>query len=288
MRQVTRNGLLSVAAASGMLALSAGAAYADSDATGSSQNAPGVASGNNVQVPVSVPASVCGNTINVVGILNPAMGNGCANNASGTEDQGNGSATAAGTAQGSPGVASGNEVQAPIDVPVNACGNNVSVVGVGNAVTGNRCADGSGPALPGESGDRLRSEEPGQPLEEPSGPDGSGGEESPGDGEGPEGLPAEAQNAGPEPEGDGVQAGRPDEGETGAGAQAEEEAEAEDEAATAAAGPSEVDAEPDGGQLAQTGAGQDLIGLLPLGAGLLLGGVVLYRRRESRLGRRGC
>ncbi|CAG8559080.1 12529_t:CDS:2 [Ambispora leptoticha] len=36
---------------------------------------PGVVSGNIVQVPVEVPVSICGNTVNVVGLLNPAHGN---------------------------------------------------------------------------------------------------------------------------------------------------------------------------------------------------------------------
>jgi hypothetical protein len=50
-------------------------AIADGAAIGS----PGVLSGNVIQVPVSIPVNVCGNTINVVGILNPAAGNTCLN-----------------------------------------------------------------------------------------------------------------------------------------------------------------------------------------------------------------
>ncbi|MFE1252473.1 chaplin, partial [Streptomyces fungicidicus] len=44
---------------------------------------------------------------------------------------------AGGGAEDSPGVLSGNNVQAPIDVPVNACGNNVDVVGAFNEASGN-------------------------------------------------------------------------------------------------------------------------------------------------------
>ncbi|WP_416212286.1 chaplin [Nostoc sp. DedSLP03] len=40
---------------------------------------PGVLSGNLVQVPVHVPVNVCGNTVNVIGLLNPAFGNTCIN-----------------------------------------------------------------------------------------------------------------------------------------------------------------------------------------------------------------
>jgi hypothetical protein len=43
------------------------------------------------------------------------------------------------TAAGSPGVLSGNSVQAPVDVPVNICGNSIDVVGISNPVFGNGC-----------------------------------------------------------------------------------------------------------------------------------------------------
>ncbi|MFB7776566.1 chaplin [Streptomyces bauhiniae] len=57
----------------------AGLALADATAGGAAVGSPGVASGNVVQVPVHIPVNVCGNTINVVGLLNPAFGNTCAN-----------------------------------------------------------------------------------------------------------------------------------------------------------------------------------------------------------------
>ncbi|SCD62036.1 Small secreted domain, partial [Streptomyces sp. di50b] len=80
MRQVTRKGLMTMAAATGVLAAAGGAAaHADSGATGAAKGSPGVLSGNVVQAPVHVPVNVCGNTVNVVGILNPAVGNACAN-----------------------------------------------------------------------------------------------------------------------------------------------------------------------------------------------------------------
>ncbi len=50
----------------------AGLAAADSGAQGAALNSPGVVSGNTVQVPVHVPVNVCGNSINIVGLLNPA------------------------------------------------------------------------------------------------------------------------------------------------------------------------------------------------------------------------
>ncbi|MET8905252.1 MULTISPECIES: chaplin ChpD [unclassified Streptomyces] len=54
-------------------------AFADADAQGAAIGSPGVLSGNVVQVPVHVPVNVCGNSINVVGLLNPAFGNECKN-----------------------------------------------------------------------------------------------------------------------------------------------------------------------------------------------------------------
>ncbi|KAA0921867.1 chaplin [Streptomyces apricus] len=57
----------------------AGPAFADAEAEGAAVGSPGVLSGNVVQVPVHVPVNVCGNTINVIGLLNPAFGNKCVN-----------------------------------------------------------------------------------------------------------------------------------------------------------------------------------------------------------------
>ncbi|MFD5001204.1 MULTISPECIES: chaplin ChpH [Streptomyces] len=67
------------AATGGLLLAGAGVAAADSGAQGAAVGSPGVVSGNNVQVPVHVPVNVCGNTISVIGLLNPAVGNTCIN-----------------------------------------------------------------------------------------------------------------------------------------------------------------------------------------------------------------
>lgn len=69
--------LTSVAAAS--MGGGAGAAAADAGAVGAAANSPGAVSGNVVQVPVHAPVNVCGNTLDVVGVLNPAFGNDCEN-----------------------------------------------------------------------------------------------------------------------------------------------------------------------------------------------------------------
>lgn len=54
-------------------------AFADSGAGAAAVGSPGVLSGNVLQVPIHIPVNVCGNTVNVIGLLNPAFGNGCAN-----------------------------------------------------------------------------------------------------------------------------------------------------------------------------------------------------------------
>ncbi|WP_345570791.1 MULTISPECIES: chaplin [Streptomyces] len=56
-------------------------AFADggADADGVAVGSPGVLSGNVVQVPINAQINVCGNSINLVGLLNPASGNVCVN-----------------------------------------------------------------------------------------------------------------------------------------------------------------------------------------------------------------
>ncbi|MFI6369420.1 chaplin [Streptomyces sp. NPDC050546] len=145
MRRVTRNGVIAVAAASGAMAVAV-PAYADSAADGSAAGSPGVVSGNTVQLPVHVPANVCGNTVNVVGVLNPAAGNSCENKGDGRAGRPGkpGGAVAESSGKDSPGVVSGNGVQLPVDVPVNVTGNSVNVVGIGNAATGNESSNTPG------------------------------------------------------------------------------------------------------------------------------------------------
>ncbi|GAA2153492.1 hypothetical protein GCM10009760_51260 [Kitasatospora kazusensis] len=73
--------IAAVAAATGGLVLAgAGMAAAHgAQAEGVATNSPGVLSGNLIQVPVHVPVNVCGNTVSVIGLLNPAFGDNCAN-----------------------------------------------------------------------------------------------------------------------------------------------------------------------------------------------------------------
>ncbi|MFF8530654.1 chaplin [Streptomyces sp. NPDC015532] len=247
MRQNLSRGVVLAAAATGIMSLYASPAFADSNASATASDSPGVASGNNVQVPVNVPLNICGNTVDVVAALNPAFGNSCANGPvskgrhtaphhpaqhgagsshhpgrgaghGGTEHAGHGGHQAGGQGgyggahggygdsgygdsrhgqsgyggsgygdsrhgqsgygdsgygdsrqghsghlsrghgdsgahhggwggsssyggtHGSPGVLSGDQVAAPVDIPVEFCGNTLDVIGIANPVFGNSCA----------------------------------------------------------------------------------------------------------------------------------------------------
>ncbi|CAL9562319.1 chaplin [Streptomyces albus] len=61
------------------LGTAAAPAMADAGAQGGAANSPGVISGNVIQIPVHVPVNVCGNTIDIIALLNPAFGNVCVN-----------------------------------------------------------------------------------------------------------------------------------------------------------------------------------------------------------------
>ncbi|MGW6706369.1 chaplin [Streptomyces sp. NPDC054956] len=153
-----------------------GLAHADADAGGRAERSPGLLSGNLVQLPVHTPVNVCGNTVSVVGVLNSAAGNRCANEAPGDGGPGRpgprpshpsspqqsqsshpskpgagngagngGGAVAQGRGKDSPGLLSGNGLQLPVEVPVNISGNSVSVVGVGNPSSGNTSVNGTTP-----------------------------------------------------------------------------------------------------------------------------------------------
>ncbi|MYX94576.1 DUF320 domain-containing protein [Streptomyces sp. SID486] len=63
----------------GVLALAgaANAVAADPDPTSGVAAEPGVISGNVVQVPVDLGLNLCGDSIDVVGVLNPAAGDAC-------------------------------------------------------------------------------------------------------------------------------------------------------------------------------------------------------------------
>ncbi|MER5977999.1 chaplin [Streptomyces sp. NPDC001857] len=289
MRQVTRKGLMTVAAATGVIAAAGGYAHADSGAQSGASHSPGVLSGNSVQVPVDVPINVCGNTVSVIGALNPATGNACSNRSdrggrsegrdgghSGHHDQGgygghggygdqggygghddrgghggsrahggHGGAHAGGHTEGSPGIGSGNHVQAPVHVPVNFCGNGIDAVGILNPTMGNRCDNDSRPAPDWDYGTPPGGEhQPPEPGNQNPGTPTNPGTSSPTT---PEGKPSTPRHVTPAGSSTAHQpAGR----------------------ATA--------------QLATTGSELPLGLAVPVGAGALLAGAVLYRKARPQ------
>nr|WSX52445.1 chaplin [Streptomyces sp. NBC_00974] len=210
MRHSRRNGLIAAVVAGGGLAVAgvAGLAHADANAGGQAERSPGLLSGNLVQLPVHTPLNVCGNTVSVVGVLNSAAGNRCADDApgdgrsghaghagprsshpssrsshSGKPGAGNGAGNGGGNAGGavaeghgkdSPGLLSGNGLQLPVDLPVNISGNAVSVVGVGNSAVGNSSVNGVPPTVaePVRPPVSVRPVTPTSPAAPPSPPQG--------------------------------------------------------------------------------------------------------------------
>ncbi|QCX75649.1 hypothetical protein C9F11_09830 [Streptomyces sp. YIM 121038] len=77
---IAKKAALAVAVAGIAAGASAGAASAtDAHADGNAKHSPGIGSGNLVQAPIHIPVNATGNSVNVVGILNPAFGNQSAN-----------------------------------------------------------------------------------------------------------------------------------------------------------------------------------------------------------------
>ncbi|MEU1519761.1 chaplin [Streptomyces sp. NPDC005811] len=72
-------GLVLTSVAAAAVAGASGIAAADSGASGVAEHSPGVLSGNVIQAPIHIPVNVCGNTVDIVGLLNPAFGNTCVN-----------------------------------------------------------------------------------------------------------------------------------------------------------------------------------------------------------------
>ncbi|WP_030897777.1 chaplin [Streptomyces sp. NRRL F-5126] len=69
----------SVAAGLLMAVGAAAPAMADAGAGALAAGSPGVLSGNVVQIPIHIPVNACGNSIDIIALLNPAFGNTCVN-----------------------------------------------------------------------------------------------------------------------------------------------------------------------------------------------------------------
>ncbi len=111
----------------------------------------GVLSGNQVSLPITVPVTICGNGTAILGIATAH----CKGNA--TANSGSGSGSGARTS-GAGGVLSGNQLFAPITIPVVVCGNATAVLGLaaahckGNATANSGSGSGSGAKTSGAGG----------------------------------------------------------------------------------------------------------------------------------------
>ncbi|MEV6974904.1 chaplin family protein [Kitasatospora sp. NPDC093806] len=288
MRTAAKKGLLTAVATGSVLASTAGYAYAGSGAEGVAAGSPGVASGNSVQVPVEVPINACGNTVDVIGALNPAYGNNCANasghSAGGHAGSAASGAHASGTAANSPGVAAGNSVQAPVHIPVNACGNSVDVVGAANPAFGNDCANVAAPAHtpPATPDDDCPDDHgphnpPPPATAHPSTPP-TGSTQSPSSGQTTPGGPRTGSPTAVPP-GSSANGASATPGTASPAGQASPSGQARPASARTGT-PSAAPAAAAGDQLASTGAGgTELLGAA--GLALLIGGGVLYRRARA-------
>ncbi|MFI6514078.1 chaplin family protein [Spirillospora sp. NPDC050679] len=124
-----------------------GGATVDNGGSGGGQTTSGkhgVASGNQVNAPISAPINACGNSLALFGHAEA----GCKGGATVKNGGSGGQKTS-----GQSGVASGNQVNAPVSVPVNACGNAVAIFGSAEA----GCAGGAKVDNHGSGGGQLTS-----------------------------------------------------------------------------------------------------------------------------------
>ncbi|CAM3443179.1 chaplin family protein [Stackebrandtia soli] len=86
----------------------------------------GILNGNQLQAPIQIPINVCGNAIAVLGVAGAGCDGGSSAN---LESGGLGDMVTA----GNHGIGNGNQLQAPIQIPINVCGNAIAVLGVAGA-----------------------------------------------------------------------------------------------------------------------------------------------------------
>ena len=179
---------------------------------------------------------------------------------------------------GSPGLLSGNTVEAPVDAPVNACGNSADAVGAMNPAFGNNCQNHSG------GSHRDAEPRPQAPSSEAPAP-----QEAPPTAPEPQREPAREPVREPvseparEPVREPVRQAAPVEKDSDRAQEAQitgndgHAGQASDAEMTRHAAPEAAPAEASRPALAETGS-SGIGTAAALGAGVLVGGVVLYRR----------
>ncbi|MFD0883986.1 chaplin family protein, partial [Streptosporangium algeriense] len=100
----------------GVMSLGSGTALADTDGGHS------VGGGNQIQAPITLPVDISGNAAAVGGKSTAVSQGGASATETGRKPGGN-------TTSGRSSVLGGNQVNAPITAPVNACGNAISLAG---------------------------------------------------------------------------------------------------------------------------------------------------------------
>ncbi|WP_449406845.1 chaplin family protein [Nocardiopsis mwathae] len=97
----------------------------------------GIASGNQISIPVNVAIDVCGNSVAVGGVSEASCKKVVKGVADSDQNKGGGNQT-----DGSGGVGSGNQVTVPVDAAAEICGNSVSALGVSKAECVKKISDG--------------------------------------------------------------------------------------------------------------------------------------------------
>lgn len=95
----------------------------------------GTASGNQLNLPVSVPIDICGNAVAALGLGHAQCPGGATVGTAGSSSSSSDSASSAASSaassstSGASSVASGSQISIPITIPINVCGNSVAVLG---------------------------------------------------------------------------------------------------------------------------------------------------------------
>jgi len=131
-KRILRNASVVGAMAAGAVLMAGGVAHAGADVVSTGNQ--GVGNGNQVVAPIQVPINVCGNA---VGALVGVAGAGCHGGSDANLESADFGKTESGlgdmVSAGNNGILNGTQLQAPIQVPIDVCGNAVAVLGVAGA-----------------------------------------------------------------------------------------------------------------------------------------------------------
>lgn len=128
--------------------VAAGAGSVGIASAGTTSGNNSIGGGNQVSVPISIPVSICGNAVALLGGAFAA----CEGGASVSHDSGDGSSAGPQTS-GNESILGGNQVRVPVSVPVSVCGNAVNAParceGSASVQSAGRDSEGAGPRTSG-------------------------------------------------------------------------------------------------------------------------------------------